>query len=302
LWGFAWASKIALAVGGLPDIGLYFNGGLGDDIMRSAVARELKNRGVRKVWQFTSVPELYKGNSDLVAVPDDFRLIRLCGLFGVPCVQVNYPEQPPGHFIAMMCQGAGIQGKIDLRPYVTVSDDERRAGKMGSRPQITLQTSSLAARYPMRNKLWPPERFQIVTDALQTDFDLVQLGAVSDPALRGVIDLRGKTSVREAAAILSASHLFIGLATGLVHLARAVECRSVVIYGGREDPAKSGYSANENLSWSGPCAPCWLRNDCNYDRVCMSEILPQHVVAAVERQIARYGSPLPVDQAEIPPG
>src|SRR6476661_11156115 len=105
--GFGWASETAIAAGGLPDLGIYFNGGLGDDIMRSAVARELRKRGTRKIWQFTTYPELYAGNGDLVAVPDDFRLHRLCRLARVPCIEVNYPEIPPAHFIAMMCQAAG---------------------------------------------------------------------------------------------------------------------------------------------------------------------------------------------------
>lgn len=105
--------------------------------------------------------------------------------------------------------------------------------------------------------------------------------------------------MRQAAAILSASRLFIGLATGLVHLARAVECRSVIVYGGREDPSRSGYSANENLYWSGPCAPCWQRNHCDYDRVCMSEILPEQVIAAARRQFDLYGTPLAVDRVDI---
>ncbi len=299
LSGFVRSATFAVAAGGLPDIGIYFHGGLGDDIMQTVVARELKRRGAGKVWQFTRMPELHHGNPDLVAVPDDFRLHRLCRIFGRPVVHADYPDHPPRHFIAMMCECVGIRGEIELRPRVYLSDAERRAGKTVQRRQIAVQTSSLAARAPMRNKLWPAERFQIVADVLKEDFDLVQLGALSDPELCGALDLRGKTSVRQAAAVLAASHLFLGLATGLVHLARAVECRSVVIYGGREDPSRSGYSANENLSWSGPCAPCWLRNDCDYGRVCMSEILPEHVILAVRRQADRHGDPLPVDRFEI---
>lgn len=281
---------------------LYFRGGLGDEIMRTAVARELKKRGIKKVWQFTTVPDLYAGNPDLIAVPDDYRLYRLCRMAGVPCAEPNYPANPPRHFIVMMCESAGIRGEVELRPYVVLTEAERSAGKIMSRPQIAMQTSSLGARYPMQNKVWPHDRFQIVADALKSEFDLIQLGTASDPELPGALDLRGKTSVRQAAAILSASQLFIGLATGLVHLARAVECRSVVIYGGREDPTRSGYCANENLYWDGPCAPCWLRNDCNFDRVCMSDIHPEQVIAAVRRQQERYGTPLPIERFEIAVG
>jgi hypothetical protein len=222
LSGLVWASAIALAVGGLPDMGIYFNGGLGDEIMRTAVARELKKRGTRKIWQFTSVPDLYTGNSDLIAVPDDFRLHRLCRLLRVPCIELLYPAAPPRHYIVMMCERAAIRGEVELRPYVVLSEAEKRAGKIAHRPQIAVQTSSLAARYPRLNTQWPAERFQIVANALKDDFDLIQVGGSSDPLLDGALDLRG-TLARQLAAILSASRLFIGLAGGLMHLARAVE-------------------------------------------------------------------------------
>jgi len=234
-------------------------------------------------------------------VPADFRLRRLCGLLGVPCVEVRYPGKPPRHVIAMMCEAAGVHGEVELRPRLTLSAEESQAGRLSARPQIALQTSNLAARFPMRNKLWPSERMQVVADALKADFDLVQLGAPSDPLLQGALDLRGKTSIRHAAAVLAQSHLFIGLTTGLMHLARAVDCRSVIVYGGREHPSQSGYSANENLHWEGPCAPCWERDACDFDRRCMGSIQPESVITAARRQLERYGTPLAIDRAETAP-
>jgi ADP-heptose:LPS heptosyltransferase len=270
---------------------------MGDDLMCSAVARELKKRGTTKIWLFTSFPELFAHNPDLTAVPYDFRLQRLCRFFGVPCVKVAYPRIPTRHLITTICAAAGITGEVELRPHIVLSEEERRSGKVVPRPQIAMQTSCLAAKYPMRNKQWPHERFQIVADALKDDFDLIQLGSPSDPELVGALDLRGKTTLRQAAAILAASHLFIGLVTGLMHIARAVECRSVIVFGGREHPSQSGYTANENLYWDGPCAPCWLGNDCSYHRRCMSEIVPEAVIAAVRLQADRFGTPLVVDLA-----
>jgi Glycosyltransferase family 9 (heptosyltransferase) len=298
LTGMVWAAKVALAAGGLPSIGIFCNGGLGDDLMCTVVAHELKKRGAGKVWLFTAFPELVSGNPDLTAVPTDFRLRRLCGLFRVPCIEVGYPGNPPRHVTTMMCEAAGVRGGIELRPHLTLSPEEERAGRLTARPQIALQTSNLAARFPIRNKLWHPERMQVVADALKGDFDLIQLGAPSDPQLHGALDLRGKTSVRQAAAVLAQSRLFIGLTTGLMHLARAVECRSVIVYGGREHPRQSGYSANENIHWEGPCAPCWERDACDFDRRCMREIQPGPVLAAARRQLDRYGTPLIIDRAE----
>jgi hypothetical protein len=299
--GLIWSAKTAIAAGGLPDIGLFFNGGVGDDLMCSAVARELRKRGTKTVWQLTAHAELFTGNDDVVAVPADFRLRRLCGFFRVPCIELEYPHPPPRHIIATLCEAVGITGDVELRPRIVLSEPERRGGKVTARPQIAIQTASLAARFPMRNKLWPPERFQRVANELSRDFDLVQLGAPSDPMLTHALDLRGKTTLRQAAAILAGSHVFVGLVSGLMHMARAVDCRAVIVYGGREHPSQSGYSANENLYWDGACAPCWLRNDCAYDRVCMSEILPEQVIAAVRRQADRYGTPLAVDRADISP-
>jgi hypothetical protein len=299
LTGFAWSARVALAAGGLPEIGIFYNGGLGDDILCSAVARELKKRGTGKIWHLTAFPELAVGNPDLIAMPADLRLQRLCGLFGVPCIELDYHHQPPRHLIDMICAQAGIRGEVELRPYLMLSRAEQCEGRVASRPQIAFQTSSLAARFPTRNKLWHHDRMQLVADALKDDFDLVQLGAASDPQLEGTLDLRGKTSVRQAAAVLSQSRLFIGLVSGLMHLARAVDCRSVIVFGGREHPFQSGYSANENLYWVGPCAPCWLRNECDFDRVCMSDIVPEAVIAAARRQLDRYGTPLAIERAEI---
>lgn len=297
--GLVWSSKVALAAGGLPDIALWFNGGIGDDVMCTAVARELKRRGTKKIWQLTSYPELFAGNSDVRAVPADFRLRRLCGLFGTPCVELKYPEPPAKHLIATLCEAVGINGEVELRPYVALTEAERCAGKVVKRPQIAIQSASIGARFPMRNKLWPQERFQFVVNALKDQFDFVLLGSLSDPDLPGALDLRGRTTIRETAAILSASRLFVGLVSGLMHLARAVECRSVIVYGGREHPSQSGYSANENLYWTGACAPCWQRDVCDYARICMSEIQPEQVIAAVRCQAELYGTPLAVDRMEL---
>jgi ADP-heptose:LPS heptosyltransferase len=203
------------------------------------------------------------------------------------------------HIAATICAAAGIRGDIEIRPRIFLSDEERIAGKVVSRSQIVIQTSSLGAGWPILNKQWPIERFSAVTNALKGDFDLVQLGVPSDPKLFGALDLRGKTTVRQAAAILSASHVFVGLEGGLMHMARAVDCRSVIIYGGRLLPSQTGYSANANLSWVGPCAPCWQRDACDFDRICLQEISSESVVTAAHRQAELYGKPLPVDRLTI---
>jgi ADP-heptose:LPS heptosyltransferase len=284
-----------------------FGGGIGDHLLCSVVFRELRERGQTHMWMMTNYDTLFHHNADVDAVqPVDWRVSALLKRAGVRRYRPIYTlrnretdrdQPPPRHIIAYMCELSGLRGSVALRPYLQLLEQERAIGSVVPR-QIAIQSSGMGARYPMGNKEWYPERFQTVVTALRDRYNFVQLGTTSDPPLDGAIDLRGKTSLRESAAILSQSLAFVGQVGFLMHLARAVDCRSVIVYGGREWPDTTGYICNENLFSTPPCAPCWLWNRCDYDRRCMQVIHADAVVAAVERQVERYGTPLPV-QREI---
>ena len=79
-----------------------------------------------------------------------------------------------------------------------------------------------------------------------------------------------------------------------MHLARAVECPCVIIYGGREAPWQSGYICNFNLYTPLPCAPYWRWNGCECDRQCMREIGVADVVSAIRQMMERPRGPLEV--------
>ena len=113
------------------------------------------------------------------------------------------------------------------------------------------------------------------------------------------MDLRGRTNLRQSAAVLANSLVFIGLSGFLMHLARAVDCRSVIIYGGREKPAITGYVANKNLYHQVRCAPCWLRNSCEFNHKCMDMVSVDNVISATADQIGRYGTLLEVQTASL---
>jgi len=108
---------------------------------------------------------------------------------------------------------------------------------------------------------------QVVIDHLIKQFTVIQLGSAEDIPLEHVLDLRGKTTIRETAAILANARLFLGMEGGLMHLARAVDTRSVIIYTGFITPEYSGYAVNANLF--GPVErkdlPCWNREKCYCD-------------------------------------
>jgi len=294
---------------GRPEAVLFFGHGIGDDLLCTAVARELKKRGARKLVMFSRHPSLFEGNPDITAV---------CNL-GYPVVGrrrfaeyrtivpqfSSYDKEADRdffrqeHVIVTMCRMAGVDGNVELRPWIFLTPDEREKGLLSPR-QAVIQSAGLpAGPRAMKNKEWYPERFQEVVDQLRGEISFIQLGNREDPPLRGVTDLRGKTTLRESAAILSQSLVLVGQVGFLMHLARSVDCRSVIVYGGREDPMVSGYECNENIQGITSCAPCWLRNRCDFDRKCMEMISVDHVVEAVRRQVALHGIPLEVQTAVV---
>jgi hypothetical protein len=301
---WCWSVKTRYRLG-LPDTLLHFGIGPGDDLLCTVVLHELRKRGNQKLWIMSKHPDLFGHNPDPErVVPIDDRYRELVGTFRRKWQPLEYARYDAGedrsappqrHIIAELCRRAGIQGEITLRPHFYLQPEERTksvwAGGM-----VAIQSSGLGGQWPMRNKQWFPERFQEVVNALKEKFEFVQLGAASDPALDGVRDLRGQTKVRESAAVLANCRLFLGNVGFLMHLARAVECPSVIIFGGREAPWQSGYTGNLNLYSAEPCAPCWLWNKCDHHHVCMDKISAADVIQAVENVAHRAGSPLTVDK------
>ena len=94
----------------------------------------------------------------------------------------------------------------------------------------------------------------------------------------------------------------VGTVGFLMHLARAVECPAVIVYGGREAPWQSGYVSNLNIYSAVPCAPCWRWNSCDFDRKCMTDISVSDVVCAIRQMVNSSRGPLPVQTMEIMPG
>jgi hypothetical protein len=293
---------------GYPRIVLWFRGGVGDHLLCTAIARELRKRQTKGIWMVSPYAELYETNNNFDAVlPDNGLGLEEARMIRAWTLEPRYAPDVPGedrqaspgcHIIAKMCQMAGIRGEVELRPYLELTDGERLKGKRVER-QIVIQSSNTGALRPANTKQWYPERFQAVVDQLKGEYNFVQLGSLNEPPLAGTIDLRGKTALRETAAILAGSLMLVGLEGMLMHLARAVECPSVIVFGGRLLPSETGYSANENLYVPMPCSPCWKYNSCEINRECMQRISVDDVIKAIRRKAGCITKPLAIDRAWI---
>lgn len=141
----------------------------------------------------------------------------------------------------------------------------RQAGLDASRPYVLL---SPGANWP--NKRWPTRFFATLAARLD-DAGLIPVltGGPGDKALAAqiqaeakipLVDLTGKTSLKQLAQLIKLGRAFVGGDTGPMHLAAALGTPVVALHGPtdtiRNGPYGSGHKA---LVTARDCAGCWKR-------------------------------------------
>jgi hypothetical protein len=288
-----WASFI-IARKGLPVKAFHFGGGLGDHLLCSVLFHELAKRGIENCWMLSHYPQLFEKNPyNLKIVPDDWKTLKLLEKIKRPSTPLYYGMQtdnkdkiipPKEHMIVEILHKAKITGEVSLRPY-WYQDLEQSIVQTKS-DYLCVQSTKVYSSTEVSNKQWSENKMQKVVDKLSKDFCVVQIGSKKDSKLENIIDYRSN-SISESASILANSKLFIGQEGFPMHLARAVNKRSVIIYGGRLKAWQSGYPCNANIESSVTCSPCWQNNFCDFDHECMKEIQVDDVVNATYQLLSK---------------
>jgi len=143
------------------------------------------------------------------------------------------PQRRSMHIVdAIACQ-IGLELEGTRKPEIYLTDYERRLvlnefdlPKAG--PKIAFSPHT---HWP--SKFWDEEKFKIVCHYLEKDMRAVilHLGGMNTPYTGIGYNLVGRTSIRQAAVILEACDMFLGVDNGLAHLACAVGTPSVVVFG-----------------------------------------------------------------------
>jgi ADP-heptose:LPS heptosyltransferase len=290
---------------GPPSHIIAFGESLGDNLLLTVLTANLNERDFKNVWIKSDRVQLFENNPHIKLVLPFNTLLSgtVLKLFGTKTVYPKYTtynketdsdQIPEKHIILKMADDLQLQGDIKASPVLNLTPAERTAGEW-AKNTIVITTSATAALFPMRNKEWIVERYQQIVDRFKDDYQFIQLGSSTDAPLINVTDMRGKTDVRQSAAILSNAALLLSHVGFMMHLARAVDCRSVIIYGGREKPDQSGYACFENMYSAVECSPCWLHNTCHYDKKCMDLISADMAADAITKQLSLKNEPLSTD-------
>lgn len=137
-------------------------------------------------------------------------------------------------------------------------------------------------------KRWFPERFAAVADRLIEDLSAQALlfgssedrktaDIVEQHAHHKMINLAGKTNLKEAIAVISRCSLFISNDSGLMHIAGALNIPTVAIFGSTNPVTTSPVGNRSAVIYKGAsCSPC-LKETCPTDLRCMDIISVEEV-------------------------
>jgi hypothetical protein len=248
---------------------------------------------------------------------------------GVRLVPCTYPlvqesNRRPVHlldgFIQELNQQLGVEiRKTVLRGDVYLSDEEKAAPSQVQEllgEDLPFWIVSGGGKFDVTVKWWHFRRWQTVVDHFRGKLLFVQIGEQGHyhPPLNGVLDLRGKTTLREFVRLIYHARGVLCPITSAMHLAAAVGVNPgnpnprgcVVVAGGREPLAWFSYPEHYVLHTIGrlPCcaeAGCWrsrtvaLGDGLQFDEPkglcvdvvnglphCTALIQPSDVIAAIE--------------------
>ncbi len=258
--------------------------GYGDDIMATAMARQIKKRRKNN--------RVIVGNGKKEHFSPIFR--HNPNIDHLPFIQKNdkvvWIKNYPGHRSYIDYARSTRHRLVFTRFYAVPGDfffskNEIESAKRAAhslQPFVVIEPN--VKKTVNINKDWGFHKWQRVVGALKYQIRFVQLGNRDSKTLKGVTRLVTR-HFREACAILSFAKLFAGTEGGLHHAAAALGIPGVIIFGGRISPKTTGYRLHTNLYVKHPRSPCGRVDPCDHCRQCMEKISTRQVIDALENKL-----------------
>lgn len=219
----------------------------------------------------TSCPDLWHHNPHIAPLdehdPD------------VTVVDCHYPlihrsNQEPRHFLDGFVEDLNEQLGLRIRTtefrgdlYISQAEKDwfrEIEGREGASLPFWLFASG--GKFDFTAKWWAADRYQQVVDHFRGRIQFVQVGEDHHhhPAIDGVIDLRGQTTLRQLVRLMYHAQGSLSAVSLLMHLAAAVEVKPgmplnrpcVVVAGGREPPHFTAYPHHQFIHTVGALRCC----------------------------------------------
>jgi heptosyltransferase-1 len=145
------------------------------------------------------------------------------------------------------------------------------------------------------SRLWFPERTAAVVQALEAQGlatvlvggrgDVAFADAVAQAAQTPVVNLAGRTTLRDLIGIFQRARAAFGPDSGPMHIAAAVGTPVVSLWGATSAVRSAPWgSADGVIIGAAPCSPCYLKR-CPIGRVCMQHINVEAVLAKIVHRV-----------------
>ncbi len=206
----------------------------------------------------------------------------------------------PDHISTMytsLLEPLGIRprGPEDLRLVFPIGDGDRAtvAGWLAARGLVAGGFVALVPGTTRPQKLWPTDSWAPLAARLHRELGLPAV-IVGGPSERGlaeqilkmatspVHDAAGATTVPETGALLAAARLAVTVDTGPMHIAVAVGCPTVALFGSTEPRRFRDGSPHVVLHRHFACSPCLRHPTCRHYE-CLAAIRPGDVARAARR-------------------
>lgn len=148
-----------------------------------------------------------------------------------------------------------------------------------------------------QTKEWPVEHYISLARKITAEGASVALAGGPDDAPKGkaiaagvasakVLDMTGKTSLRELAALIKGCSVYISADTGPLHFAAALKKPLVAMYGPTKADRTGPYGSDKSTVLLSPaaCAGCLKKSCANWH--CMHDITPDEVYAIYREKVA----------------
>lgn len=282
---------------------------LGDVILTTPVIRALRQKyPVADISMITRFPEVFKRNPNVTYCGT--KILRQTDKYDLFFdLNMAYERRPNLHIVEAYAEVCGVYDRVavpdGLVPEVYPGEEEVAYARetLGSDPWIMIHPGPTA--WPGRN--WGAAGFSEASRRLmEMGWKIALVGGKDAHKIEYDLDLRGKTSFHQLAALMGVARAFLGIDSAPMHMAIAARIPTFALFGCIDPiyrlPHRTGYSGIA-VGITAPqtdvgCLGCHhylpsprVASECFRERTqvprCMEKLKPEDVLAAMEAAIGR---------------
>ena len=190
----------------------------------------------------------------------------------------------PADFDELPAMSYLAQGEADIA-------DRLLAGLLGKKVALNVGASTPYKQWPLAHwaevaRYLCAQGMSVVLVGGPSEVDQVrEVEQAAGPSER-LVNLAGRTDLRQLAAVLARCDLVISGDTGPMHIAGAVGTPVVAIFGPTHPSRTGPYGLKNHVIWKQlACSPCYRHPTCDGRVDCLRAIAPAEVIDAIEARI-----------------